>query len=107
MSRKFLITLLSAALAPYISSADYITPEDLVELSPGVYARSEAAALAKRYDIRDLVVKLYNQDIKEIQEGITLVHEGEHCINLYINTKNKVKNFISQISTEDAECFKK
>ncbi|MBN9564813.1 MAG: hypothetical protein J0G29_01770 [Alphaproteobacteria bacterium] len=102
MSKKFLLAvMLSFVFAPSFVLADYVTPEDLIEISPGVKARSRSAKLIKQYNIADAVSDLYKNDIPNMQNGITLVQSADGCLSLFINTRNGQKNFINQADVND------
>ncbi len=108
--RKITSTLMTVILLLFssLALADYITPEGNVEIAEGVYARESAAKEIRRYNATYEVVKLYHQDINDIDETLTLVRSKNNCIILQINTKGKVKNFINQvfITDEFEECLK-
>lgn len=104
MCKKALIVVLSGiSLVSTLAWGDYITPEHNIEIADNVYARESAARRINIYKLTDKVVELYNQDIKNMSEGITLVEDKNNCIHLFINTKNGKKNFINQIIV-DEEC---
>lgn len=105
MCKKALIVVLSGIyLTSPLAWGDYITPERNIEIADNVYARESAAKRINVYNLTDKVVELYNQDIKNVSEGITLVEDKNSCIHLFINTRNGEKNFINQIIV-DEECL--
>ncbi len=106
MNRMLLGTVLLLSMSHLsIARADYVTPEELIEISPGVRVRSISAEQIEKFNIKDDVVKLYNQNF-EMDKALTLVRGPDNCIVLIINTKNGVKNFINQVILKDDQCFK-
>ena len=106
MSKKLLMVTVLSLVAPGFALADYITPEDLIEISPGVKVRSVSAALVKQLNIADAVVGLYNRDIKDMDSMLTLVRGPNNCIIIIINTENGTKNYVNQVIIKDQECLK-
>jgi hypothetical protein len=106
MYKKLLSALMMSLIMSCVVNADTLEPDHLVEFGQGTGVRiwSRSAAQVEKYNITQRVVDLYNQEIKDMQEGITLVSDG--CLYLYINTENGIKNFITQIVTKDKKCFK-
>ena len=106
MYKKVLTTVLLCVFSVFdIAWADYITPEGNLEIADNIYARASVAREIKAHNIIDKVIELYNQDIKKMDDGITLVRDKNNCIFLYINTKGYKKNFINQMIIDDEDCL--
>ena len=106
MSRMFLnIFCLLSFSVPYPAVADYVTPDEIVLLSPGIYARKSAVHVITSNQILNNVIKLYSKDIESMNNEKILVRGENNCIVLVIDTKNGIKNHIEQVIVEDAKCL--
>ena len=96
-----ILAMLSLGFVTSVTQADYIKPETLIEISPGVNVRSVAAQQIIKYNLTDVVSALYKKSIPEIGKKMTHVQTPDDCISLFINTRDGKKNFINQISVDD------
>jgi hypothetical protein len=104
MTHKLLqIIILALIFLVRTTQADYVTPEGLIEISPGVVARSRAAWHITRHTITKAVADLYNAAVPENGRSITLAQTPDGCLSLYINTRNDRKNYINQVDIDDGE----
>jgi hypothetical protein len=106
MMRKLIFNAILLLIISNMVLADYITPEDNVEISPntGIYARESAAKKIKNLNITEDVIKLYNS-IQNLDGTVTMVKSKNNCITLYVDTENNKKNFIEQVTTHKG-CLK-
>ena len=103
----FSFFLFFAWVNPLSANIDPIHQEGNEQISPGVYARSSAAAQIRKLQITQEISRLYHtlQPQKKDGHGVELA-ENE-CFAVYIRTANGIREFIEQIFIKDPTCINK
>ena len=106
-TKKILVTALGlGASFGCTAHADYVVPDDIVKIEKGIHARQSVAQQIEEHSISKQVINLYHQDIKNMDDRITVIRGPNNCMVLFVNTEGHKKNFIEQIYLDlDEDCL--